>query len=83
MNRSDYVTKLISRDEWKLICQIRQYETCRRKITYLRESEAIAESIRLSSKTEMGGTIHRHYRCEICSHFHLTTKPLIKNAPNR
>lgn len=80
MNRSDYVTKLITRDEWKLICQIRQVEICRKKITYFKESEAIAESIRLSTKLDQEGTLHRHYACPICSHFHLTTKPLLKKS---
>jgi len=74
--REDFVTKRITREEWKLICQMRQAETCKRKVTYFRECEAWAEATRISSQLSNGHPPSRPYKCDICTHWHLTTKKL-------
>lgn len=76
--RHHYVTRLIHRDEWKLICKIRQAETCRRKLSYPDKAAAYAEAIRISSQLDNGNPPSRPYACEICGKWHLTTKPLMK-----
>jgi hypothetical protein len=77
-----FVKKLITLDEWKLICQIRQAEVCRKKISYMRESEAWAEAVRISSQLGNGRPPSRPYKCEVCDRWHLTTKKL-NNTPQQ
>lgn len=75
-----HIKRLITRDEWKLICQIRQAEICQKKVHYFHETNAIAEAIYQSSKRPQGSLPFRTYKCPICTHGHLTSKPLLKPA---
>lgn len=76
--RADFVTKLITREEWKLVCKIRQAEVCSLKVKFFSKDEALREIVRKMSRLDDPAPLLRTYECEICTHWHLTSRPLNK-----
>jgi hypothetical protein len=86
--RSEFITRLITRDEWKWICKLREGEICSRKTRFPTKDSALAEIVRRMTQMDTECPRLNTYECPSCNGWHLTSQaktnfkpPTEKGAP--